>query len=191
MNNIIIIKTEEHIDRLVTSLISQKVVFIDTEFFYKNTYYPKLSTIQITCSLKKQYIIDALELDISQIEVFYKQVLCNSNIVKVMHSVDQDLKMFLHLFKMLPKNIFDTQIAYSMLFHENNIGYAKMCKLMLNKNIDKTLQSTDWSRRPLTNEMMKYAILDTHYLDPIYRNMKFEIDGRNLNNNFSHYISNI
>ncbi|HJK87280.1 MAG TPA: hypothetical protein QKA14_00250, partial [Candidatus Megaira endosymbiont of Hartmannula sinica] len=47
------------------------------------------------------------------------------------------------------------------------------------------------SRRPLTNEMMKYAILDTHYLDPIYRNMKFEIDGRNLNNNFSHYISNI
>ncbi len=87
-------------------------VAIDTEFVRVNTYYPKLCLLQLAFKnqkFKKILIVDVFK---NQIEFQpFINLLKNNKITKVFHAGRQDCEIFLNLFNLLPKNIFDTQIA--------------------------------------------------------------------------------
>lgn len=171
-----IIANQKEFEVICGELALESVIFMDTEFYRRRTYYAKLSLVQIA-TREQRIIVDALAInDISPL----KELLLNEKICKVFHAPDQDFDIFLHLFGKLPKNVFDTQIAAGVIGLDEVMGYGRLCKALLNINIDKTMQKANWLERPLLEELIEYAIKDVEYLIPLYRELSNSINSRNL-----------
>lgn len=164
MKKITLIDSDSAFKNFISNFHSAKIIYIDTEFERRTTYFAKISLVQIAV-YDKIFLIDAHKItDISQI----KELLQNNNLIKVIHSMQQDIEIFYHLFKEVPKNIFDTQIAAEICGYGKSISYNNLVQNICQISLDKTEQKTNWLIRPLTNEKIKYAALDVEYLDLIY-----------------------
>jgi len=171
-----IIDKQEQFEELCCNLKKEPIIFMDTEFCRRHSYYAKLSLIQIGTH-SQQFIVDALPLKtITPIA----DIMNDAKICKVLHAADQDLDIFLHLLGKIPSNIFDTQIAAGVIGMSAALGYGALCKSLLNINLDKTLQKANWLKRPLTDELIKYAVNDIKYLVPLYREITYVLDKRQL-----------
>lgn len=139
---------------------------IDTEFMRERTYWPKLCLIQVTNPLSQQgeaVLIDPLSgLDLGP----FQALLASAHITKVIHSARQDLEIFWHEGRTLPQNFFDTQIAAMVCGMGEGIGYSSLVKTLFQTDLDKGLQYTDWTRRPLTAHQITYAQADVNHLIP-------------------------
>jgi ribonuclease D len=144
---------------------NQDYICVDTEFSRDKTYYPLVCLIQIATQ-DKAILIDPLNknIDLSVLDL----VMQNPNIVKVFHSAKQDLEILNLTFGHLPRNIFDTQVAASFIGMGDSISYESMVFEFLGKTIDKTHCLSDWTRRPLSEEQIDYALADVTYLYKIY-----------------------
>lgn len=139
-------------------------IAIDTEFIREKTYFSKLCLIQIATP-DHLACIDPLAIkDISAL----KHILYNPAITKVLHAAHQDQEIFYHLFGEAPAPIFDTQPAAAVLGVGDQIGYARLIETFLDVSLAKTQSRTDWSRRPLSEQQLEYAIDDVRYLREAY-----------------------
>lgn len=161
------IESNESLRQLICEIKKYKIIAVDTEFTRKKTYYPVLSLIQIAVN-KKSFIIDCLKnIDL---ELIF-DVIFDDNIVKIFHSPAQDLEIFYYYKKSTPKNIQDTQIMANIVGIKYNIGYSSLVKKFFDIDIDKSLQNSDWQKRPLSNEQIDYALSDVIYLEEIYHKL--------------------
>jgi len=177
----ILISNQLDFNKICEVLSNERILYMDTEFHRRKTYYAILSIVQVS-TLNQKIIIDALSgINLSAL----KNILLNPLILKVFHSPDQDFEIFLKLFGTLPKNVFDTQIAANVCGMEEGMGYSKLCKTMLNIDIDKTLQKADWLERPLSRDLMEYAIRDTEFLIPLHRMLSSTLTNRKLWDNYN------
>ncbi|MBL7003227.1 MAG: ribonuclease D [Gammaproteobacteria bacterium] len=155
------------LNKFCTQLEHSSWLAIDSEFIREKTYYPELALIQIA---NNDHIacIDPYKIDqfSALIELFN-----NPDIVKIFHSPSQDLELFAHFFSAVPQNIFDTQLAASLLGIGNQIGYADLVNKLCNVQLDKKHTRTDWSRRPLSESELDYALDDVRYLGDIYQQL--------------------
>lgn len=139
---------------------------IDTEFVRERTYWPKLCLIQVASPLShpgEPVLIDPLaELDLNP----FQALLAASHITKVIHSARQDIEIFWHEWRTIPKNFFDTQVAAMVCGVGDGIGYGALVKVLFDCELEKDSQYTDWSRRPLTEKQVAYALTDVAYLLP-------------------------
>ncbi len=147
-------------------------ICVDTEFHRETTYYPELALIQIG-DAHHAVCIDPLALDSIEpvLELFR-----NEKILKVFHAPGQDLEIFHTAYQMLPRPIFDTQIAAALLGYGEQIGYAALMKICLNEDIDKTQTRTDWMKRPLSPKQIEYAANDVIYLAKAFPQMRDELE---------------
>jgi ribonuclease D len=129
----------------------------------RSSYYAKLSLVQISDGARV-FVIDATTVDLTEL----KGILVNQEIVKIFHSPLQDIQIFYKLFKVIPLNVFDTQIACAFCGFRSSISYSDLCLQICNVLIDKTYQATDWLARPLSDLMIEYAAHDVKYLHQIY-----------------------
>lgn len=138
-------------------------IAIDTEFIREKTYWPKLCLLQLAID-GNVALIDPFKVDVCDI----KDILLNKNIVKIFHSPRQDIEILLNKTKILPQNVFDTQIAASFLGFNDQIGYANLVNSILNIKLDKSDTYSDWTMRPLSKSQLNYAKNDVVYLLDIY-----------------------
>ncbi len=152
-------------------------LLLDTEFVREKTYFSKLCLVQISGPGIEPTIIDPLDpkTDMKPLE----EALYDPDVVKVLHSGYQDLEIFYHLYGKVPAPIFDTQIAASVLGYGEQVSYANLAKDICGVEISKSQQFTDWSRRPLSEAQIKYALGDVIYLDDIYLTLKKQLEERN------------
>ena len=145
---------------------------VDTEFMRERTYYPQLCLVQISDGTTA-VAIDPLAkgLDLAPLWALMR----DSAIVKVFHAGQQDMEIFLHQMGQLPAPIYDTQLAAMVCGLGDQVGYDKLVKSMLGIDIDKTSRFTDWSKRPLSNRQITYALDDVIYLAQLYPQMKKHI----------------
>ena len=92
----------------------------------------------------------------------------NPKVLKVFHAASQDLEVFHYLAGRLPEPIFDTQVAAMVAGYGEQVGYAKLAAEIAGAAVDKASQSTDWSRRPLSERQIAYALSDVTHLCEIY-----------------------
>lgn len=148
---------------------------IDTEFLREKTYYPQLCLIQIAndeviACVDPQAIEDLTPL----LDVLYKP-----DMTLVFHAAKQDLELLLMLRGSLPHQIFDTQLAASVLGLGDQIGYGNLVKTCLDVDLDKAHSRTDWTQRPLSSEQLEYAADDVRYLRSLYHHMSAQLDELN------------
>ncbi len=146
------------------SIKNSTCLFVDTEFIREKTYSPVLCLIQIA-SEDSLACIDPLTItDLNPL----LDLIFDESIVKVFHAARQDLEIFYNLRNSTPKNLFDTQIAATLLGHAEQIGYGNLVNALLKIPLDKKYARTDWTQRPLSKEQLEYAINDVIYLREIY-----------------------
>ncbi len=148
----------------IEDLESNSLLAMDTEFIWRNTYFPKLSLIQIATS-NVIYIFDCITLDISILE----RVLSNEDILKIFHSIRGDSSVIFNSLGIRIENIFDTQLAEDFLDQSDGIqiSYKKLVKRYLFKSISKSETNSDWEKRPLRRKQLDYAAEDVRYLHSI------------------------
>jgi len=161
----LITKTEELAD-LCERLAQGDFVCVDTEFMRENTYYPMLCLVQIG-NEEEAAAVDPLADGIDLAPML--ELFCNNeDVLKVFHAGGQDVEIIYNLTGRTPHPIFDTQIAMMAVSQSEQIGYANLVESWMGKQIDKGARFTDWSRRPLTERQIEYAIGDVTYLAKIF-----------------------
>lgn len=170
-----IISDQSGLDKLYAGLRGLPYVTVDTEFLRDKTYYPKLCLIQMAGPDHPPAAIDPLaELDLSP--VF--EILADEKVTKVFHAARQDIEIFYNLTGEVPKALFDTQVAAMVCGFGDQIGYNNLVQEVCKKHIDKGAQFTDWSRRPLSDKQLRYALDDVTHLRDVYKYLVKELGGR-------------
>ncbi len=158
------IDNEASLSELCNTLKSSSWLAVDTEFERVNTYYPELCLIQVSNG-STHAIVDPISLN--NLEAFWDR-LYRESIIKIFHSAHQDLEIFFHIKGSVPKPLFDTQIAAPLFDYAQSIGYGNLVKEVLEIELDKGHARTNWKKRPLTKEQLRYAADDAIYLGKIY-----------------------
>lgn len=168
-----VITTNEALNALCDRLSKSDYVTVDTEFLRDKTYYSKLCLIQIADD-NEYHAIDTLAggLDLAP---FY-DLMTNENVVKVFHAAKQDIEIFVNQANVVPKPLFDSQIAAMVCGFGDSIGYEKLVMALCNKTLDKSTRFTDWSRRPLTQRQIDYALGDVTHLRTTYKKLKEKLE---------------
>ncbi len=151
-------------------------ITLDTEFLREKTYWPKLCLIQAATS-ERAVIIDPLSKDLKLDDFF--SLLENKNILKIFHAARQDIEIFVKLTGKVPAPCFDTQIAAMVCGFGDSVSYDNLVRQIIGEQIDKSSRFTDWSRRPLSEKQLKYALSDVTYLRDIYKVLKKKLDELN------------
>ncbi len=161
-----LITTTEELADLCARLARSEFIAVDTEFMRENTYYPLLCLVQVG-NEEEAAAIDPLAegIDLAPLLELLTE---NEDVLKVFHAGGQDVEIVYNLTGKTPHPIFDTQVAMMAISQSEQIGYANLVESWLGKTIDKGARFTDWSRRPLTERQIEYAIGDVTYLAKIF-----------------------
>jgi len=154
----------------------QPFVAVDTEFMRETTYWPKLCLIQAAAT-GVEAVIDPLAdgLDLAP----FMALMANHNVLKVFHAARQDLEIFLKLGTALPHPVFDTQIAAMACGYGDSVAYDALVQQVLKRRLDKSSRFTDWSRRPLSENQLAYALADVTHLRDLYPKMHDKLEREN------------
>jgi len=161
-----LITTTEALTDLCARLTQSEFVAVDTEFMRENTYWPELCLVQIG-NTEEAAAIDPMADGIDLTPLL--DLMCeNGDVLKVFHAGGQDVEIIVNLTGKTPHPIFDTQIATMAISQSEQIGYANLVETWMGLTIDKGARFTDWSRRPLTDRQIEYAIGDVTHLATMF-----------------------
>lgn len=143
------------------------VLAVDTEFLREKTYHPQLCLIQVATKDEAVAIDPLLINDLAPLAA----LLGDQTKTKVFHACDQDLEVIRGNMGIVPTPLFDTQLAAAFLGHRMQMGYGALVQAYEGIRLAKADGLTDWSRRPLDEDQLKYALDDVVYLPRIYDRM--------------------
>jgi ribonuclease D len=166
-----LIEDAESLKNFFARIRQAEIVAVDIESagFYK--YYSRVNLIQIA-TRKHRGIIDP-----QKIEDFsaFREFCQNSDCYWIFHGGDYDVSMLARDLEVFIPRMFDTRKAAEFI-GMNELGLRALTEKYLGFSLDKKLQRCDWSRRPLTQAMREYAILDAICLIPIYDFLSKELE---------------
>lgn len=144
----------------------------DTEFIGEDSYHPHLCLIQVATA-ERLYLIDPLGLD--NLDAFW-ELMADPDRVTVVHAGREEIRMCqLHLGKP-PGNVFDIQVAAGLVGAGYPAGHATLVQHFLKVRLSKGETLTDWSRRPLTRQQIRYAYDDVRFLLPLYERLRAKLE---------------
>ena len=164
-----LITTTEALESLCERLARSPFITVDTEFMRESTFWPELCLVQVAND-KEAAAIDPLASGID-LTALLDLMTDNEDVLKVFHAGGQDVEIIYNLTGRTPHPIFDTQIAMMAISQAEQIGYSNLVETWLGLSIDKGARFTDWSRRPLTDRQIDYAIGDVTHLSAIFPKM--------------------
>ena len=168
-----IITTTDDLAAFCARLESAPFITVDTEFMRESTYYPKLCLVQVA-GPDEAKAIDPLAPGISLDPLL---ALLRGPVMKVFHAARQDLEIFHKLLGgEMPKPLFDTQIAAMVCGFGDQASYETLVNKLAGAQVDKSSRFTDWSKRPLTERQVAYALADVTHLRTVYRKLSQRIE---------------
>jgi ribonuclease D len=171
INVIILIENNEQLEKYLNNINEESILGIDTEFRRIDSYSPELCLVQIA-SKSHLECIDVLS--INNLEPLFDK-LYDDKTLWVIHSARQDIEALYYLSNRIPSLLFDTQIGASFLNYPIQVSYQMITEKLQNIFLEKKFTRFDWRKRPLSNDVLKYALDDVKYLLPNYRILKKEL----------------
>ena len=145
------------LERFIERALATDRYAIDTEFHREKTFYPKVALVQMALE-DELVLIDPLEVDLAPLAA-----LLDSDRLCVMHAAAQDLEVMMRACDVLPRRLFDTQIAAGFL-GLSSASLATLLSRYEGVQLAKADRLTDWLRRPLSNDQLSYAAADVEHL---------------------------
>ena len=153
-------------------------VTVDTEFLRETTYYPLLCVAQMA-SPDEAVVIDALADGINLAPFF--ELMADEKVTKVFHAARQDIEIVWNLAQKIPHPIVDTQVAAMVLGYGDSISYDQLVQRITGDTLDKSHRFTDWTRRPLSDAQITYALSDVTHLRAVYLKLAADLKKRDRN----------
>jgi ribonuclease D len=168
-----VITTTEELANVCARMAQHTFITIDTEFLRETTYYPLLCVAQMA-SPDEAVVIDALAADIDLAPFF--ALMADEKVVKVFHAARQDIEIVWNMAETIPHPIFDTQVAAMVLGYGDSISYDQLVQRITGDLLDKSHRFTDWTRRPLSDAQIAYALSDVTHLRAVYEKLATDLD---------------
>jgi ribonuclease D len=147
---------------------SSSVLGIDTEFVRERTYRADLGLVQVSDG-RTAWLVDPVCLDpLDSLSELMNQL----ETTKILHSSSEDLEVLLHTLGALPEPMVDTQIACAMLGQPLQMAYRHAVKWLFDVEIDKDQTRSNWCRRPLNSNQLRYAAMDVVLLPMMLRELQ-------------------
>ena len=159
------ITTTSELAAVCRRMASHPFITVDTEFLRETTYYPLLCVAQMA-SADEAVVVDALAPGIDLAPFF--ALMANEKVMKVFHAARQDIEIVWHRAKLIPHPVFDTQVAAMVLGYGDSISYDQLVQRITGDTLDKSHRFTDWTRRPLSEAQLSYAVSDVTHLRDVY-----------------------
>jgi ribonuclease D len=169
------ITTTETLAEACGRLARHPFVTVDTEFLRESTYYPKLCVAQMA-STDEALVVDTLADGIDLAPFF--ALMADDCVIKVFHAARQDIEICWHEAGIIPRPIIDTQVAAMVLGYGDSISYDQLVQRITGDNLDKSHRFTDWTRRPLSEAQLAYAVSDVTHLRDIYLKLSGDLERR-------------
>ena len=168
-----IIESSSQLIQFVSQIENETAIGVDVEADSMYHFKEKVCLIQMATA-NINVVIDPLVIkDLSALKPIFKR----SDILKIFHGADYDVRSLYRDFKFKINNMFDTELASRFLgFPET--GLDAVLKKKFAVTLDKKFQRKDWSRRPLPREMIAYAAEDARYLLPLAQDLTTELKDR-------------
>ncbi len=167
------IETTADLAAACKELAKSDFITIDTEFLRETTFWPELCLIQMA-SPTVEVLVDPLAKDIDLAPFF--ELMANPDVLKVFHAARQDIEIIFNRGNLIPHPIFDTQVAAMVCGFGDSVSYDQLISRTKNVHIDKSSRFTDWSRRPLSDKQLEYALADVTHLRDAYLYLKAELE---------------
>jgi ribonuclease D len=168
-----LITTTDDLAAFCKPLAATEFIAVDTEFMRERTYWPKLCLAQVA-GPDDAAAIDALAegIDLAPLD----ELMANAKVLKVFHAARQDLEIFYLRMNKVPQPLFDTQIAAMVCGHGEAASYESLATKLAKAKIDKSSRFTDWSRRPLSERQISYALSDVTHLRVVYEKLRRQLE---------------
>jgi ribonuclease D len=151
------------------------ILAIDTEYDSFRYFLEKLCLLQIQTG-ETAWLIDQMAgLDLA----FIGEVFADPEILKIFHAGDNDIRLLKRDYSFSFQNIFDTHRAASLL-GVRQLALSRLLAGYLGAVIEKKMQRSRWDLRPLSEEQLHYAAMDTAYLPLLYQKLNAELIAKGL-----------
>jgi len=170
-----LITTTTELAEICTRMARHPFVTVDTEFLRETTYYPLLCVAQLA-SPDEAVVVDALAPGIDLAPFF--ALMTDEKVVKVFHAARQDIEIVWNMAKVIPHPIFDSQVAAMVLGYGDSISYDQLVARITGAQLDKSHRFTDWTRRPLSDAQVTYALSDVTHLRDVYLKLAADLQKR-------------
>ncbi len=164
VNDARMIGQEDSLSEYISLWSQATTLGLDTEFVRERTFYPRPGLVQLSEG-KSVWLLDPIGRD--DFPSFGK-ILNNRNIIKILHSVGEDLEIFRLLTDTLPDPLFDTQIAAAMLGMPLQCRYENLVEQIFGVELPGGQARSDWCRRPLAEPLLHYAAQDVIWLPRLH-----------------------
>lgn len=169
-----LVTTTADLAALCARLARERYVTVDTEFMRDRTYWPKLCLVQLAGE-REAVAVDALAPGLDMTPLL--ALMADERVLKVFHACRQDLEIFWLLMKgRVPRPIYDTQVAAMVCGFGEEVAYDTLVQKLAKARLDKSFRFTDWSKRPLSESQIRYALSDVTHLRVIYEQLARRVD---------------
>ncbi|MBM4364596.1 MAG: HRDC domain-containing protein [Deltaproteobacteria bacterium] len=158
----VFIRSTAELRHWVERLASCQVLAVDTEFHPERKYFPELMLVQLRGDEGEVLLIDPR----GDVDLRLLSPLIESKVLLV-HGGEQDVDLLARATGGRATRWFDTQVAAGFC----GLGYPRrlgdLVLAVLGRAMDKGETLSDWSRRPLSAEQLRYAADDVLVLAPL------------------------
>ncbi len=168
-----LLSTAEEIAELAQALKNQVIIAFDTEFIRETTFYPMVEIIQVATTTDS-WLVDARAFKrnhpASRPDLFEPgiqpllDIFTDPKILKVLHAAQGDQECLYTSFGVVASPTLDTAVAASLCGYGEGIGLGKLLKAVFDITLAKGHARTNWSVRPLPQQLVDYAHADVEYL---------------------------
>ena len=169
------IDTTRDLEKFRDANRAQRWMCFDTEFVGEKRYHTLLCLIQLTTE-KGCFLIDPIAID--DLEPFL-DLIRDPAILKITHAGENDYRLLNANYGVLPRNVFDTQIAAGFIGYRYPISFSKLVSSELGVNLSKSYTVADWESRPLNKKQLKYALGDVLPLYDLWQKLDGKLRQRN------------
>jgi ribonuclease D len=168
------INSPSKLENFVRAIENEKAVGVDLEADSMYHFKEKVCLVQMAAENLNVVIDPLIVKDLSPLKPIFE----SRDICKIFHGADYDVRSLYRDFGITIHNLFDTELACRFLgFPES--GLEAVLKKKFAVTLDKRFQRKDWSKRPLSPDMIAYAAEDARYLLPLAQSLKTELDEKN------------
>lgn len=158
---------------LVRALADEPLIALDTESNSFHVYRERVCLVQIS-TRRGDFVVDPFSVDVRPLG----PVLAGAEAL-VLHGADYDVRCLKREYGFALPALFDTMAAARRL-GRTGLGLSALVEQHFGVRLAKDFQRSDWGRRPLAAEQVRYAALDTHFLLPLFDLLAAELRQRDL-----------
>lgn len=164
MTRFTLIESQQALNNFFEENVGIEWMSFDTEFVGERRYQTSLCLLQIGTRYGN-YLIDPFAVEHLDPVL---QMIQNPSITKITHAGENDYRLLFSLYGILPKNVFDTQIAAGFIGYKYPVAFKKLADSELRLNLKKSHTVADWESRPFKPSQLEYALEDILPLHPLW-----------------------